>query len=135
MSSSSSDAEREFPRALPAVVERGATKRGKAAKQGTVDGNTAPEGRKRKRVRLTPEDRYRIATLDKRPLGKQMSHRDVARWCNTPGNLVVAKKPDNTTISKIRSKADAVIRKCVSSPQVGASCIGTGSRRRVLTMG
>jgi len=136
-SSSSSDGEGGFPLARPAPAAKkraGSQRSSKTAKQRTIDGNDAPAKGRRKRVGLTPEDKYRIAMLDKDPQGKAMSHGEVADWCSVEGNLPVAKKPDNTTISKIRSTAEEHIRRCVSSPQAVTWCIRIGPRR-VLRMG
>lgn len=108
-------------RVLSPVPPVSGTRPGGNENQRTVDGNAAPERTvKRTRTPLTLEDKFRIAMLHKNPLCKDMSNAEMADWCNSEGNLSMPKKPDKSTISKIRTKADDHIRLCVSSPQVGA---------------
>jgi hypothetical protein len=112
-----SDTEREFPLATQAGMKRPASNPlgGKAAEQRTVDGKAASKKtyrrRQKQRVPLTLWDKYTIVTFAQAHPG--MSHQQVADWCGIEGNLVGAKKPEKSTISKLRKYTDDIIRKCV----------------------
>jgi hypothetical protein len=133
MWSPSSDTERGSPLALQAGVERpNPNLGGKPAQQRTVDGNAEPNSkRKQQRVPLTLQDKFTIATFTK-GAGNRMS----SKWPTGATKRATWRWPRSLSKAPSPRYASALTRSYARAcPQVGTWCIGTGSRRRVLTRG